>query len=78
MVSVAKSGWPVIGQRQVSSDVSKLYFWSFRDEGAFHEAVVNRILDDLVSLLHPRRMTVEGEFNIRGGIATTVVATHEA
>src|SRR3989442_9992037 len=44
----------------------KLYLWSYRDEGAFHEAVVNRILDDLVALLHPRRMTVVGDFNVRG------------
>ncbi len=54
----------------------KLYLWSFRDEGHFHEAVTNRILDDLVRLLRPRSMTVEGAFNIRGGIGTTVVATH--
>ena len=54
----------------------KLYLWSFRNEGHFHEAVVNRILDDLVRLLQPRRLTVEGAFNIRGGIATTVVASH--
>lgn len=54
----------------------KLYLWSFRNEGHFHEAVTNRILDDLVRLLQPRRMTVEGAFNIRGGIATTVVASH--
>jgi 7-cyano-7-deazaguanine reductase len=54
----------------------KLYLWSFRNEGHFHEAVTNRILDDLVRLLQPRRLTVEGAFNIRGGIATTVVATH--
>jgi 7-cyano-7-deazaguanine reductase len=54
----------------------KLYLWSFRNEGHFHEAVTNRILDDLVGLLRPRRMTVEGHFNIRGGIGTTVVATH--
>ena len=54
----------------------KLYLWSFRNEGHFHEAVTNRILDDLVRLLKPRSMTVEGAFNIRGGIGTTVVATH--
>ncbi len=54
----------------------KLYLWSFRNEGHFHEAVTNRILDDLVRLLRPRSMTVEGAFNIRGGIGTTVVATH--
>src|SRR5260221_621577 len=52
----------------------KLYLWSFRDEGHFHEAVTNRILDDLVSALSPRRMRIEGMFNVRGGIQTTVVA----
>ncbi len=54
----------------------KLYLWSFRDEGHFHEAVTNRILDDLVRALAPRRMTVEGDFNVRGGIHTTVTASH--
>ncbi len=54
----------------------KLYLWSFRDEGHFHEAVTNRILGDLVACLAPRRMTVEGAFNIRGGISTTVIARH--
>jgi 7-cyano-7-deazaguanine reductase len=56
----------------------KLYLWSFRDEGAFHEAVTNRILDDLVALLAPRRLTVTGDFNIRGGIHTRVTAEHVA
>jgi 7-cyano-7-deazaguanine reductase len=55
----------------------KLYLWSFRDEGHFHEAVTNRILDDLVRACRPRRMTVEAQFNVRGGIYTTVVATYE-
>lgn len=55
----------------------KLYLWSFRDEGAFHEAVTNRILDDLVAATRPRRMTVEGDFLVRGGIHTVVEATHE-
>ena len=54
----------------------KLYLWSYRDEGAFHEAVTNRILDDLVTLLQPRSMTVEGDFYVRGGIHTLVRATH--
>jgi len=54
----------------------KLFLWSFRDEGHFHEAVINEILDRLVLLLDPRAITVEGRFNIRGGIATTVVASH--
>ena len=54
----------------------KLYIWSFRDEGHFHEDVTNRILDDLVSLLEPREMTIVGDFNIRGGIHTVVTASH--
>ena len=54
----------------------KLYLWSYRNEGAFHEAVVNRILDDLVEVLAPRSMTVEGDFYVRGGILTTVEASH--
>ena len=54
----------------------KLYLWSFRDEGHFHEAVTNRILDDLLALLAPRRMTVEGDFLVRGGIHTVVEASH--
>lgn len=54
----------------------KLYLWSFRDEGVFHEAVTNRILDDLVALLEPRSMSVEGDFYVRGGIHTVVEASH--
>lgn len=54
----------------------KLYLWSFRNEGAFHEAVVNQILDFLVAALGPREMTVEGDFLVRGGIHTVVQATH--
>lgn len=54
----------------------KLYVWSYRDEGAFHEAVTNRILDDLVAATRPRYMKLEARFNVRGGICTTVVAEH--
>ena len=54
----------------------KLYLWSFRDEGHFHEAVTNRILDDLVAALKPRRMTVTGDFQVRGGIHTVIEAKH--
>ena len=54
----------------------KLYVWSFREEGAFHEAVTNRILDDLVAAVAPRFMRLTAEFNVRGGIYTTVVAEH--
>ena len=50
----------------------KLYLWSYRSEGAFHEAVTNRICDDLFALLAPRRLTVKGDFNVRGGIGTVV------
>jgi len=55
----------------------KLYLWSYRDEGAFHEAVTNHILDDLVAALRPRRCEVTGDFFVRGGIHTVVVARHE-
>jgi 7-cyano-7-deazaguanine reductase len=54
----------------------KLYIWSFREEGAFHEAVTNRILQDLTRACSPRFMRVRAEFNVRGGIYTTVVAEH--
>jgi 7-cyano-7-deazaguanine reductase len=50
----------------------KLYIWSYRNEGAFHEAVINQILDDLVQACQPRKMTIAGDFNVRGGIHTTV------
>jgi len=56
----------------------KLYLWSFRDEGTFHEAVTNRMLDDLVAATAPRFMRMTAEFNVRGGIYTTVVAEHRA
>ncbi|VAX08268.1 NADPH-dependent 7-cyano-7-deazaguanine reductase [hydrothermal vent metagenome] len=56
----------------------KLYVWAFRDEGAFHEAVTNRILEDLVAATQPRFMRLTAEFNVRGGIYTTVVAEHRA
>ena len=56
----------------------KMYVWSFRDEGAFHEAVTNRILEDLVVAIAPRFMRLTADFNVRGGIYTTVVAEHRA
>ncbi len=56
----------------------KLYLWSFRDEGHFFEQATNQILDDLVRACRPRRMSVIGRFDVRGGIATTVVARHPA
>lgn len=54
----------------------KLYLWSFRDVGAFHEKVTNDICNDLIGLLQPRRLTVVGEFRVRGGITTTVTCRH--
>ena len=54
----------------------KLYVWSYRDTGAFHEAVTNRILGDLVAACQPRFMRLRAEFNVRGGIYTDVVVEH--
>jgi 7-cyano-7-deazaguanine reductase len=54
----------------------KLYVWSYRNEGAFHEAVTNRILDDLVAATKPRFMRLTARFYVRGGIFTTVIAEH--
>ena len=54
----------------------KLYIWSYRNEGAFHEAVTNRICDDLVKLLTPRFLRLAARFYVRGGIFTSVVAEH--
>jgi 7-cyano-7-deazaguanine reductase len=54
----------------------KLYMWSYRDEGAFHEAVTNRILGDLVRAIKPRFMRVTAEWYVRGGIYTTVIVEH--
>jgi 7-cyano-7-deazaguanine reductase len=56
----------------------KMYVWSYRDEGAFHEAVTNRILGDLVEAIQPRFMRLSADFNVRGGIYTTVVAEHRS
>jgi 7-cyano-7-deazaguanine reductase len=56
----------------------KLYLWSFREEGAFHEKVVNQILDDLVGACRPRSMAITGDFNVRGGIHTMVSAEYRA
>lgn len=55
----------------------KLYLWSYRNEGAYFEKVINQILNDLVAACSPRWMEVVGEFNIRGGIATNVTAVYE-
>jgi len=55
----------------------KLYLWSFRDEGHFHEDVTNRILKDFVAMIQPRKLQVIGKFNVRGGIYTTVRVEYE-
>ena len=62
----------VPGPKIVELKSLKLYLWSFREEGHFHEDVTNRVLDDLVGLLAPRRMSVVSVWNVRGGITTTV------
>lgn len=54
----------------------KLYIWHYRDQGAFHEAVTNQILTDLLTALEPRFMRLTADFNVRGGIFTTVVAEY--
>lgn len=64
-------------QRVVESKSLKLYLWSFRDEGTFHEHVTNRILDDLVAALQPIACEVTGAFSVRGGISITVRASFE-
>jgi 7-cyano-7-deazaguanine reductase len=56
----------------------KLYLWSYRNEGAFHEEVTNKICDDLVASLQPRHLVVEGDFWVRGGITTKVTATYDS
>jgi 7-cyano-7-deazaguanine reductase len=56
----------------------KSYLQAYRNQGIFFEAVVNRILDDLVLALRPRRLSVEGDFRVRGGISSVVTASHEA
>jgi 7-cyano-7-deazaguanine reductase len=56
----------------------KLYLWSFRNDGIFYERAVNRILDDLVERVRPRRITVVGDFNVRGGLKSVITATYRA
>jgi 7-cyano-7-deazaguanine reductase len=63
-------------QHLVELKALKLYVWSYRNEGLFHEDVTNRILDDFVAAAHPRWLEVTGDFNVRGGIKTEVRATH--
>lgn len=63
-------------RRNLELKALKLYLWSFRDEGAFHEAVTNRILDEMVKATQPRFMRLTARWYVRGGIFTTVVAEH--
>jgi len=63
-------------QKCVELKSLKLYLWSFRDEGTFHEAVTNRIANDLIAALDPRFIEVEGDFYVRGGIKTNVRVEH--
>ena len=63
-------------QQLVELKSLKLYMWSYRDEGAFHEDVTNRILDDLVRAVRPRWAEVTGDFNVRGGIKTEIRAAY--
>ena len=67
----------VPAQRCVELKSLKLYLWSFRNEGAFHEKVTNAIRDDLVKACRPRRLTVHGKWFIRGGIATEVTVGYQ-
>jgi 7-cyano-7-deazaguanine reductase len=55
----------------------KLYLWSFRNDGIFYERVVNRILDDVAKAVKPKRMTVVGDFNVRGGIKSVITASYD-
>ncbi len=66
----------VADQKCVELKSLKMYMWSFREEGAFHEKVTNDILADLVKACNPRFMRLTGDFNVRGGIYTTVIAEH--
>lgn len=63
-------------QKCVELKSLKLYLWSYRDEGAFHEAVTNRIANDVIEAIDPRFLEVEGDFYVRGGISTKVKVTH--
>jgi 7-cyano-7-deazaguanine reductase len=80
-----KTGWPDFGTIRINyvPDACcvelkslKCYLVEFRNRGIFYESVTNQILDDLVEALHPRRMTVVGDFSVRGGIKTAVTATY--
>jgi 7-cyano-7-deazaguanine reductase len=66
--------WPA--ERCVELKSLKMYLWSYRNEGAFHEKVTNTICDDLVAALSPRYVEVTGDFTVRGGIHTAVIVRH--
>ncbi len=68
----------VPGPKCLELKALKIYLQGYRNEGIFYERLVNRILDDLVAVCSPRRMTVEGRFTPRGGISTTVTASHNS
>lgn len=66
----------IADQKCVELKALKMYMWAYREEGAFHEKVTNTMLNDLVAATDPRFMRITAEFNVRGGIYTTVVAEH--
>ena len=68
----------ICDERCIELKSLKMYMWSYRDEGAFHEKVTNTILDDLVTAVQPQWAEVVGDWNVRGGIGTRVIATHGA
>jgi len=68
----------IADQRCLELKALKLYLWSYRDQGAFHEAVTNQILSDMVAAIAPRFMRVSADFNVRGGLHTRVIAEHRA
>ena len=68
----------IADQRCLELKSLKLYFWSYRDQGAFHEAVTNAILSDLVATISPRFMRVSADFNVRGGVYSQIIAEHRA
>jgi 7-cyano-7-deazaguanine reductase len=68
----------IADQQCVELKSLKMYMWSFRNEGAFHEKVTNDMLTDLVKASEPRFMRITAEFYVRGGIYTTVIAEHQA
>ncbi len=59
-------------------DSEKLYIWSYRETGAYHEDITNRILDDVVAAIRPRFARIQARFNVRGGLYTTVIANYQA